>query len=103
MNKKTIILFIIGSVFLAGIIGGIWWYLQEPSLKEKCGDGICGEVEKQKGICPEDCEPTDETETCGLDNNGYCIDFREKCKTGYQGIGPDKCSAGRSAECCVPN
>lgn len=42
-----------------------------------------------------------ETETCGPDNNGYCIDFREKCKTDYRGIGPDICKRGRSAECCV--
>jgi flavodoxin len=72
----------------------------------KCGDGICDAKEKQNPrVCPQDCKPADNddaTETCGQDNNGYCIDFREECKTGYEDIGPDTCRRGRSAGCCVP-
>ncbi|MBI2530526.1 MAG: hypothetical protein HYW05_05295 [Candidatus Diapherotrites archaeon] len=26
------------------------------AAKGKCGDGVCGPVEEEKGICPEDCE-----------------------------------------------
>ncbi len=40
-------------------------------------------------------------ETCGQNNNGYCIHFTEKCKSGYESTGPDKCKNGRSADCCV--
>jgi GH35 family endo-1,4-beta-xylanase len=43
-----------------------------------------------------------QTETCGIDNAGYCINFKEKCKSGYEGIGHSNCKSGRSAECCVP-
>jgi len=28
----------------------------DGGTKGKCGDGICGTVEKERGICPEDCE-----------------------------------------------
>ena len=28
----------------------------DRGTKGKCGDGICGTVEKERGICPEDCE-----------------------------------------------
>ena len=26
------------------------------TIQGKCGDGICDEIEKEKGICPQDCE-----------------------------------------------
>jgi len=42
------------------------------------------------------------SENCGPENSGYCIDFGDECMTGYEGIGPEGCSSGRSAECCVP-
>jgi len=76
----------------------------DKDIKSKCGDGICDKFEKKNPeVCPEDCKSiSNEIETCGPDNKGYCIDFREKCKTGYEGIGPDKCRRGRSADCCVP-
>ena len=32
----------------------------------KCGDGICGPAEKEKGICPQDCKE-DSGETSGTD------------------------------------
>jgi hypothetical protein len=53
--KKIIILMIV-VVFLVGCSGG----LEKPY----CGDGECGPVEEQRGICPEDCEsisPTDKS------------------------------------------
>jgi hypothetical protein len=101
VNKKVIIIVIISFAVLTLIIaGGIFWFLNKPVLSEaKCGDGICQTIERQRGICPQDCQP--EIETCGPDNKGYCINFREKCRAGYEGIGPDKCKAGRLAQCCV--
>ncbi|MCK5461339.1 hypothetical protein KAI58_05135 [Candidatus Gracilibacteria bacterium] len=77
---------------------------QSSKEQKKCGDGICDEFEKRNPhICPQDCKIADnQIETCGQDNQGYCIDFREKCKTGFEGVGPDKCKRGRSTNCCVP-
>lgn len=112
MNKK-IISIIIGIIIIAGIIGGVWWYRQKlaetsmediPSANErgKCGDGVCDEIENKREICPKDCGTIVETESCGPNNNGYCINFREECKEGYEGIGPNTCIKGKSAECCIP-
>src|SRR3989344_9396275 len=81
MNKKLIIAIIVILVIAIGI--GIYFVLQKPQVdkcdlnkdgkvsaiekqkceqptnggaKGKCGDGICGTVEKEKGTCPEDCK-----------------------------------------------
>jgi hypothetical protein len=105
MNKKTTLI-IIGIILI--VITALVFISSneaEPINKSlnKCGDGICDAKEKANlELCPEDCKLTDNrTETCGQDNNGYCIDFREECKTGYEDIGPDTCRRGRSAGCCV--
>ena len=64
---------------------------------DECDLNKDGKVDlKEREICEQ------QKESCGPDNNGYCIDFREECRTGYEGIGPDKCRRGRSADCCVP-
>lgn len=65
MNKKHLI--IAGIIFAIAIVaGGAWLYSQksEPlaptnpsiSMTGKCGDGICGPVEKEKGVCPQNCD-----------------------------------------------
>ena len=100
MNKKLIVIIILIIVL------GYYWYLSKGENssglhQDLCGNGICDEGEDFK-LCPSDCKEIPEQETCGPDNNGYCIDFREECELDYQGIGPDKCRRGRSAECCVP-
>lgn len=93
MGKTILILLVLALLLVSGCI--------QPPPSE-CGDGVCQPTERQSRSCPQDCKPRRETEACGPDNRGYCIDFREECKAGYRGIGPDKCSGGRSAECCVP-
>ena len=100
MNKKLIVI-----IILIIILGG-YWYLSKGENgselnQDLCGNRICDEGEDFE-LCPSDCKEIPERETCGPDNGGYCIDFREECELGYQGIGPDKCRRGRSAECCVP-
>ncbi|MFH0923218.1 MAG: hypothetical protein V1825_00600, partial [Candidatus Falkowbacteria bacterium] len=104
--KKTIL--IIGGILLV-IVAALAFVLlnkSEPlsSSLSKCGDGVCQEKERANPkLCREDCEPLNpEREACGLDNNGYCIDSRKECRKDYEGIGPDKCAKGRSAECCMP-
>ena len=102
MNKK-IILIILGMVFIIGIIAWMFIFLNNSESLNKCGDGVCDSKEKlNPNLCTKDCGFLIGSERCGPNNNGYCIDFKEKCKTGYEGIGPDKCRRGRSTECCVP-
>lgn len=81
--------------------------MSNEGSKKICGDGICDAKEMLKPkLCPEDCAPLNEevqkVESCGSDQNGYCINFHEKCKDGYIGVGPDICKLGRTAECCMP-
>ncbi|MBI5871565.1 hypothetical protein HZB88_00605 [archaeon] len=36
-------------------------FLSGCAVEEKrCGDGICDEVEKERGVCPEDCKPSED-------------------------------------------
>ena len=103
MNKKILIPIIVILVLVAGI--GAYFILYKPAPQPqigKCGDGICDVKEKANPkLCPEDC--SSQLETCGPNNNGYCIVSEEVCKTGYEGIGPDTCKMGRSADCCIPS
>ena len=55
-GKNLIILIIIGIFLVIGIGILAFIFLNSPEPVGKCGDGVCGSVEKQKGICPEDCE-----------------------------------------------
>ena len=81
MNKKILITTIV-IVLIIAIGIGIFLLLQKPQVDKcdlnkdgkvssiekqkceqgnggingKCGDGICGTVEKEKGTCPEDCQ-----------------------------------------------
>ena len=43
----------------------------DGGTKGKCGDGICGTVEKERGICPEDCETT-ELKSCSNLKGNIC-------------------------------
>jgi len=58
MNKKTILI-IVGLALMAVIVLG-FVFLNNPEqsnkLLSKCGDGICQLIEKQKEICPRDCD-----------------------------------------------
>lgn len=52
-----------GVVIIGGVIGGIL-YFSKPELESKigkCGDGICGVIEKDKNICPQDCVASSQT------------------------------------------
>ncbi len=110
--NKPIILIIIGIILIAGIIGGVLWYLQKQDASEITTFEEC--VKAGHPVLkshPPRCKMPDgkifikgknKIETCGLNNQGYCIDFRAKCESGYKDIGPDKCRRGRSAGCCMP-
>lgn len=103
MNKKILIAIV--AFLIAGASLFLIFQKPEPSQFQagRCGDGICDSHEQTNlKSCPRDCKNFQQAETCGENNKGYCVDFKEKCKSGYEGIGPDKCKAGRSAGCCVP-
>ena len=54
MNQKILIAIIVILIISAGI--GAYFVLQKPAPISKCGDGVCGSVEKEEGVCPEDCK-----------------------------------------------
>ena len=105
-------------IIAGGVYGDSQNFSQPVTLSEKsvsiegkqgkCGDGICDVKEKANpNLCPQDCKDVfqnqdGQIETCGQNENGYCINFRKKCEKGYESIGPDKCRHGRSSDCCVP-
>ncbi len=41
----------------------------DGNASSKCGDGICGTIEKEKGLCPQDCEQKPPNGKCG---DGVC-------------------------------
>nr|AAU83031.1 hypothetical protein GZ26D6_7 [uncultured archaeon GZfos26D6] len=103
MTTKKTILIIIGALITIGIIAFAFIPLKNPELLNNCGDGICEAKEKANPkLCLRDCNISSQIETCGPNDKGYGINFREKCKMDHEGIGPDNCKAGRSAECCTP-
>lgn len=53
-----IILFVIfGITVLVGIIGSVLYFSKSPLQIGKCGDGVCGSIEKNNSnLCPQDCE-----------------------------------------------
>lgn len=61
MEKKEIYLIILGVIILSGIITFIIFNQEKEipqdnqTINQRCGDGICGPIEKQRGICPQDC------------------------------------------------
>lgn len=67
MNMENNKLLIVGLIGIVIIVVGAFFFVrtkQELPTKEikKCGDGVCGDVEKTKGTCPQDCSyKTDET------------------------------------------
>ena len=68
-----------------------WKPESEGDVKGKCGDGICGPVEEEKGICPEDC--TGETEGAGAGGamQGKCGDGVCGPVEKEKGICPEDC------------
>jgi len=69
MNKKTILI-VVGMILVIGIGVLAFIFLNNPEPVEKCGDGICDEKEKQKGICLKDCE--EKTSCKDLCGDGIC-------------------------------
>ncbi|MBI2529744.1 MAG: hypothetical protein HYW05_01200 [Candidatus Diapherotrites archaeon] len=69
---------------------------QGNGAKGKCGDGICGAIEKEKGICPEDCisdvncptvvSPSPELEEQCKERGGFMKSIRDEnnCTRGYE-------------------
>ncbi len=45
----------------------------EEPLADKCGDGICDQFEKDKGICPEDCAGDIEVEYEEIGQDEYYV------------------------------
>lgn len=100
-------------------------FTEEKSLK--CGDGICGFIERQKGICPQDCGQTQgcvedwqcadwpscqngkQTRTCtDLNNCGTTINkpiedkvCGEECQENWQCTSWSNCENGKQARTCV--
>ena len=72
MNKKYLIFL---NIFILAILAIGIFYILKPSEPNpefsqvgKCGDGICGKVEKANpDLCPQDCEKIDNNEN--IDNN----------------------------------
>ncbi len=64
---------------------------QNELKKGKCGDGVCGLTEKEKGICPEDC--TGETGGAGTDGatQGKCGDGICGSVEKENGLCPEDC------------
>lgn len=54
-NTLKIISIVVGMILVVSI-GAYFVFKFIPEPVEKCGDGICDEKEKQKGICFKDCE-----------------------------------------------
>ena len=97
MNNKILISIIVIALVILG------FFILSKTPESKCGDGVCDAIEQEDlSLCPADCQDIQQIESCGPNNNGYCIDFRGKCEVDYEGIGPDKCRAERSANCCLP-
>lgn len=72
MNKLIIPIIVI-AIIAAGI--GAYFILQKPVSDppiSKCGDGICQLTEKQKGVCPKDCEKKPEKTCKDLCGDGIC-------------------------------
>lgn len=51
----------IGIIILSGVIGGFIYYSKKSTEQQvvnqgRCGDGICGSIEKTNNICQQDCK-----------------------------------------------
>jgi hypothetical protein len=80
MEKKLIFL---AAILILVLLSGC---IQPPP--EKCGDGTCGPMEKEKGICPQDCPQIVTHTEC---QNQQCVSV--------SGAGTDECSA--NSDCIV--
>ena len=68
-NTLKIISIVVGMILVVSI-GAYFVFKFIPEPVEKCGDGICDEKEKQKGICLKDCE--EKTSCKDLCGDGIC-------------------------------
>lgn len=93
MNKKILISIII--VALVGISIGVYFILQkhEPRIS-RCGGGICGPVEKQKGICPADCENNN------VSSDKKCSELNGNICSSSQTCSGSLLNASDSDKCC---
>ena len=89
MDGKIIVLGIALTLFLLVLISGCVTYDEcdlnkdgkvsdiekqncgqgDGNASGKCGDGVCGTIEKEKGLCPDDCEEKPPNGKCG---DGVC-------------------------------
>ncbi|MDO8740828.1 MAG: hypothetical protein Q7J54_04640 [Candidatus Woesearchaeota archaeon] len=115
MNKKILITAIVIVLIIAVGIG-IYFVLQKPQFDKcdlnkdgkvsaieqqkceqqpggKCGDGICGTVEKEKGTCPEDCETTG-LESCSTLKGNICSTSQTCSGSWLDASYTEKCCSG---------
>ena len=59
MNKKILISIIVVLILVVG-----FFILLKPSPENKCGDGVCSSIEKQKGNCLIDCKTSNTPISC---------------------------------------
>lgn len=82
MNKKILFPIIAILILAAGIVA--YFVLQKPALPQsqtdRCGDGVCQLIEKQKDFCPKDCEKKPEGTCKDLCGDGVC-DSAEKANS----------------------
>lgn len=55
MNKIWIVLGVVVVLLSAAAMGLYFWSTAQLERQANCGDGICGPIEKQRGLCPQDC------------------------------------------------
>ena len=56
------------------------------AIKGKCGDGVCGPVERENATCPEDCDEGTSGAIQGKCGDGICGPVEEE-----KGICPEDC------------
>ena len=66
---QIILAILAGTIVLGGIVGGVLYFAkpanQQSSAQQqgKCGDGICGATEEEKGVCEQDCKDSQQSKT----------------------------------------
>lgn len=74
MNKKLLLILSVSILTLALLVffTATGWNYFTQKESGKCGDGICDSIEKNKGICPDDCEKKPEGTCKDLCGDGTC-------------------------------
>src|SRR3989339_549587 len=81
---QIILSILVGVVVLGGIVGGVLYFTKSPQELPQgkaqdqgyCGDGICGSMEKQRGIC-EDCKVSQQELLQSKCGDGICDEFEK--------------------------